>query len=131
MRNIEIAMLLGVTAFPHTALTQQPAPAPETYVLRSDVNMIVVHATVQDRQGAFVSGLTKNAFTISEDGVRQPIAAFTSDDVPVAVGIDIDASGSMGRRWSDTITGALTFIRESRPEDEIFVVHFNDAAQLA
>jgi hypothetical protein len=37
----------------------------------------------------------------------------------------------MAKRWSDTITGALTFIRESRPEDEIFVVHFNDAAQLA
>jgi VWFA-related protein len=93
--------------------------------------MIVIHATVQDRQGAFVSGLTKDAFTISEDGVRQQIAAFTSDDVPVAVGLVIDASGSMGGRWSDTITGALTFIRQSRTEDEIFVVHFSDAAQLA
>ena len=93
--------------------------------------MIVLHATVQDRHGAFVSGLTKDAFTIAEDGVRQQIASFSSEDVPVAVGLVIDNSGSMGRRGADDITGALTFIRESKPEDEIFVVHFNDAAQLA
>jgi Ca-activated chloride channel homolog len=130
MRNVDIARILTLALWMPSAWPQQPAANPETYVVRSDVNMIIIHATVQDRQGAFVSGLTKEAFTISEDGVRQQIATFNSDDVPVAVGLVIDNSGSMGRRWADVITGALTFIRESRPEDEIFVVHFSDVARL-
>jgi VWFA-related protein len=130
MQHVEIALILGLSTFAGAMFSQQPPPASDTYVVRADVNMIVIHATVQDRQAGFVSGLTKDAFTITEDGVRQQIIAFNSDDVPVAVGLVIDNSGSMGRRWADVITGALTFIRDSRPEDEIFVVHFNDTAQL-
>jgi VWFA-related protein len=130
MRNVDIALILGLTIFPQLAFTQPPPASQETYVVRADVNIILVHATVQERDGAFVSGLTKDAFTITEDGAKQQISSFNSDDVPVAVGLVIDNSGSMGGRWSHVITGALTFIRESKPEDEIFVVHFSDDARL-
>ena len=130
MRHVDITLILGLTIFPQLAFTQQPPASPDTYVVRADVNMILVHATVQDRSGGFVSGLTKDAFTITEDGAKQQISSFNSDDVPVAVGLVIDNSGSMGGRWSEVITGALTFIRESKPEDEIFVVHFSDDARL-
>ncbi len=130
MRNAEFGLILSLTAMMQAAPAQQPPPSPENYVVRADVNMIVVHATVQDGRGAFVSGLTKDAFTIAEDGAKQQVAVFSSDDVPVAVGLIIDNSGSMGRRWADVITGALTFIRDSKPEDEIFVVHFSDSARL-
>jgi VWFA-related protein len=130
MHNAELKLILSLTAVMQAAQPQQPASSPEGYVIRADVNMIVVHATVQDRRGAFISGLSKDAFTIREDGVKQQIAVFSSDDVPVAVGLIIDNSGSMGRRWSEVITGALTFIRGSKPEDQIFVVHFSDAARL-
>src|SRR5687768_1055110 len=130
MQHARSVLILGLAAVMQPAAPQQTASSPENYVVRADVNMIVVHATVQDRRGAFVSGLSRDAFTITEDGVKQQITAFNSDDVPVAVGLVIDNSGSMGRRWADVITGALTFIRDSRPEDEIFVVHFSDSAQL-
>lgn len=130
MRNVDITLILGLTIFPQLALTQPPPASPETYVVRADVNMILVHATVQERNGGFVSGLTKDSFTITEDGAKQQISSFNSDDVPVAVGLVIDNSGSMGGRWSEVITGALTFIRESKPQDEIFVVHFSDEARL-
>src|SRR4051794_964813 len=129
MRNAELGFLLSLAAMMQAA-AQQPPPSPENYVVRSDVNMIVVHATVQDGRGAFVSGLSKDAFAIAEDGVKQQIAVFSSDDVPVAVGLVIDNSGSMGRRWADVMTGALTFIRDSKPEDEMFVVHFSESARL-
>jgi Ca-activated chloride channel homolog len=130
MHNAELGLILSVTAIMQAAPLQQPASSPENYVVRADVNMIVVHATVQDRRGAFVTGLSRDAFTITEDGVKQQVAVFSSDDVPVAVGLVIDNSGSMGRRWADVITGALTFIRDSKPEDEIFVVHFSQVARL-
>jgi VWFA-related protein len=130
MPNANIAVILSLTAVIYGVLAQQPAPGPETYTVRSDVNMIVLHATVQGRDGAFVSGLTKDAFTIAEDGVRQEITVFNSEDVPVAVGLVIDNSGSMGPRRPEVITGALMFIRDSRPEDQIFVVNFNDVAEF-
>jgi VWFA-related protein len=130
MQHARIVLILGLAAVMQPAAPQQTASNPENYVVRADVNMIVVHATVQDRQGGFVSGLSKDAFTITEDGVKQQIAVFSSDDVPVAVGLVIDNSGSMGKRWADVITGALTFIRDSKPEDEMFVVHFSDVARL-
>ena len=76
MRNAEIGLILSLAAVMQSAPPQQPASSPENYVIRADVNMIVVHATVQDRQGGFVSGLTKDAFTITEDGVQQQISSF-------------------------------------------------------
>jgi len=110
VQHARIGLLLSLTTVMLHAAPQQTAPNAENYVVRSDVNMIVVHATVQDRQGAFVSGLTKDAFTISQDGVKQQIGVFSSDDVPLAVGLVIDNSGSMGNRWPDVFTGALSFI---------------------
>jgi Ca-activated chloride channel homolog len=128
MRKINKAVVLSLVCLT-AALPQEPKP--DTFVLRSDVNVIVLHATVQDRDGGFVSGLDQSAFKISEDGVPQQITIFSSEDVPVAVGLVMDNSGSMTRRRADVITGALTFIKERKPDDEIFVVNFNNTAELA
>src|SRR4051812_46484943 len=125
MQHLELAVILGLTSLLPPLLSQQPVGNTETYVLRTEVNMIVVHATVQDRQGAFISGLTKDFFTITEGGVRQEFGTFISDDVPLAVGLVIDNSGRMVQRWEEVITGALTFVCDSRPEHEMFVVHLN------
>lgn len=129
MRSASFSFTLGLTML---AVAQVPVPPPpDNFVVRSDVNMIVLHATVQDRSGGFISGLAKESFTIAEDGARQEITTFSSEDVPVAVGLVIDNSGSMARRRPEVITGALMFIRDSRREDEIFVVNFRDVAELA
>jgi len=131
MRKIEVLLLTALAAFGQVPTPPAGPPADsKDYVLRSDVNMILLHATVQDSHGAFVSGLPKDSFSITEDRVKQPITFFRSDDVPVAVGLVIDNSGSMVKRRADVITGALIFIRDSRPEDEMFVVNFNDRAEL-
>ena len=72
MRKIEVLLLTALAA---SGQVPPPAADPQDYVLRSDVNMILLHATVQDSHGAFVSGLPKDAFSVTEDRVRQPITA--------------------------------------------------------
>jgi VWFA-related protein len=112
------------------ALQAQAPAVPDDFTIRADVNLIVLHATVQGGRGQFVSGLTREAFRVAEDGVPQEITLFVSNEVPVVAGVVIDQSGSMGRRRPDVIVGALTFVQRSNPADEMFVVNFNNTAQL-
>ena len=91
-----------------------------------DVNLVVLHATVTDRSGQFVSGLRQKDFVIYDDGVPQPITLFRHEDVPVTVGIVVDHSGSMGPKIFDVMAAASTFARASNPADQMFVVNFNE-----
>jgi len=86
----------------------------------------MLHATVRDRKGGFVSGLGKRDFQVFEDGAPQVIQIFEHEDVPVAVGLVVDNSGSMGRKRKEVTAAALAFVRSSNPRDEMFVVNFNE-----
>ncbi|MHB8501606.1 MAG: VWA domain-containing protein [Candidatus Acidiferrales bacterium] len=88
--------------------------------------MVVLHATVRDREGRFVSGLQKQDFRVYEDNQLQRIELFQHEDVPIAVGLVVDNSGSMQRKQSDVAAAALAFVRSSNPVDEMFVVNFNE-----
>jgi len=93
--------------------------------------MVVLPATVQDHKGTLVSGLEKSDFQIYEDGVPQEIKYFSHQDIPVTVGLLIDNSGSMRRKRSDVIAAALAFARSSNPQDQMFVVNFNEKVSFA
>lgn len=95
------------------------------FVIRSDVPLVLLDVSVQDRGGGFVSGLGKENFHLLENGHPQPITVFAGRDVPVTVGILVDESFSMGPKRADTLTAAMTFVHESNPQDEMFVVNFN------
>jgi len=82
--------------------------------------------SVRDSEGGFVSGLGKDAFTILEDGHPQTITQFANQDVPVSIGLIVDNSGSMRSKKPEVITSALVLIQASNPQDEVFVVNFND-----
>jgi VWFA-related protein len=99
---------------------------PEPYRISVDVDLVVLHATVLDRQGRFVSGLGERDFEVYEDGVRQSIRLFRHEDIPVTVGLVVDHSGSMRPKLSEVIAAARTFVRSSNPEDRMFVVNFNE-----
>jgi VWFA-related protein len=90
------------------------------------VDVVVLHATTQDRHGNLVSGLGKSNFRIYEDGVLQTIKYFSHEDIPVTVGLVVDNSGSMGPKRADVIAAALAFARSSNPQDQMFVVNFNE-----
>jgi VWFA-related protein len=87
---------------------------------------VVLHATVQNHKGILVSGLGKDNFQVYEDGVLQQIDYFSHEDIPVTVGLVVDNSGSMRSKRSDVIAAALAFARSSNPQDQMFVVNFNE-----
>jgi len=96
------------------------------YAIRSNVNLVALQATVRDRKGAPVAGLSNENFQVFEDKVPQQIESFSHEDVPVTVGLVIDSSGSMQPKYADVIAAALAFAHSSNPEDQIFVVNFNE-----
>ena len=115
---------------PATAGQQQPPDENGTYVLRRDVDEVLLHATVVDDKQRIVTNLDKSAFTVFEDGKPQTIVSFRHEDIPVAMGIVIDNSGSMREKRAKVNQAALNLVRASNPQDEIFVVNFNDEYYL-
>jgi Ca-activated chloride channel homolog len=95
------------------------------FVIRSDVPLVLLDVSVQDRAGGFVSGLQKENFRVLENGHPQPVTVFAGRDVPVTAGILVDESFSMGPKRADALTAAMTFVHESNPQDEMFVINFN------
>jgi VWFA-related protein len=126
-------------ALPALLVAQAPPPssgAPAAdkkgreYTINVDVNMVVLHATVMDKKGRLINDLGKDNFRIYEDGVLQKLAVFSHADIPLTVGIVIDDSGSMREKRSAVSTAALTFVKTSNPQDQVFVVNFNDVSYV-
>jgi Ca-activated chloride channel homolog len=107
-------------------LSGQTGPPAGDSTISVDVNLVVLHVTVLDRNGGFVSGLGKEDFHVYEDGAPQVIQVFDHEDVPVAVGLAVDNSGSMSRKRKEVTAAALAFVRASNPRDQMFVVNFNE-----
>lgn len=123
-----IGFLAAAVALALPALAQQP-PEGET-VFRSDTRLVVLHATVVDKKGNFVTNLPASAFRVYEDGVEQQVKIFRREDVPVSMGIVIDNSGSMRDKRRQVEQAALGLVKASNRDDEVFVVNFNDEAWL-
>jgi Ca-activated chloride channel homolog len=102
----------------------------ESFRISVDVDLVVLHATVTDRRGGFVSSLGEQDFEIYEDGVRQRIRLFRNEDIPVTVGLVVDHSTTMRPRLKEVSAAARTFVRSSNREDEMFVVNFNERVSL-
>ena len=87
---------------------------------------MLLDVSVKDSAGGFAAGLTKDNFKITEDGKVQTITQFADADIPVTIGLAIDESGSMRPKRPEVITAALAFIQASNPQDELFVLNFNE-----
>jgi Ca-activated chloride channel family protein len=91
-----------------------------------DVNLVVLHTTVLDDRGKFAEGLAQDNFRVFEDKVEQKLSVFKREDIPVSMGLVIDNSGSMRDKRPRVNEAALTLVQNSNPQDEAFVVNFND-----
>jgi Ca-activated chloride channel family protein len=102
----------------------------ESLRISVDVALVVLHATVTDRDGSFVHDLVEQDFQVYEDGAPQRIRLFKNEDIPIAVGLVIDHSTTMLPKLAEVSAAAQTFVRASNPEDEMFVVNFNEKVTL-
>ena len=109
--------------------------APETndsgvFVFKKEVDEVVLHATVVDDKQHMITNLDKGAFTVYENGQPQAITSFRHEDIPVAMAVVVDNSGSMREKRQKVNAAALNLVRASNPQDEVFVVNFNDEYYL-
>jgi Ca-activated chloride channel homolog len=137
-------LVLGLPLLGHAQQPARPAPPPaeteqappasqppsnaqgKTYAIQRDVNLVVLHASVIGERGQFITGLKQDDFRIFEDKVEQKLSVFRQEDVPVSMGLVIDNSGSMRDKRPEVNAAALTLVKTSNPQDEAFVVNFND-----
>ncbi|MBZ5618978.1 MAG: VWA domain-containing protein [Acidobacteriia bacterium] len=123
IRNLLIASAVSLVSGLFAGLQKEDQ---SDFTIRSDVRLVLLDVSVKDREGGFVSGLAQDNFSVFENGRPQKITVFANDDLPVTVGILVDESFSMRAKRDDVLTAAQTFIEESNPRDEIFVLNFND-----
>ena len=91
---------------------------------------MALHVTVADTRGEFVADLKSGNFRVFENKIEQKISLFSRDDVPVTMGLVVDNSASMRAKRAQVNAAAMTFVRTSNPQDEAFVVNFNDEYYL-
>ena len=98
--------------------------------IKVNVEMTLVNLTVTDPLDRLVTGLEKEHFRVFEDGVEQEVVTLSSEDVPVSIGLVFDMSGSMSDKVEKAREAAVQFMRTANPQDQFFLVSFNDRAEL-
>ncbi len=110
---------------------QPPSPFGIQPVLRADSALVLIPAHITTATGQSIVNLGIDNFRLLEDNVEQTITHFSTDDAPVSVGILFDASGSMAKKMTVAAEAVATFFKTTNPEDEFFLVQFNDRAKLS
>jgi len=112
------------------AQTPSQTPSPEDPTFTVGTRLVVLPVSVLDKNGKLVTDLQQKAFKVFENGIEQPIKIFRREDVPISLGIIIDNSGSMREKRQRVENAALDLVRASNPQDEVFIVNFNEDAYL-
>jgi len=129
-------LIAAVCVFSAALAAQDKPPQPQKgqsekdYTLPVEVNLVEIPVSVLDKDGHPVDGLKQENFQVFEDKVQQTIKTFRHEDIPLSVGLVIDNSGSMRNKRERVNSAALAFARESNPDDETFIVNFDDSAYL-
>jgi Ca-activated chloride channel family protein len=135
---LKIFLSTGCSAlllFGTSAAGQQTAPldggeTTSPFQISVSLNLVVLPTTVLNKKGGYAADLRQENFDVFEDNVRQTVRLFRNDDIPVTAGLVIDHSGSMQRKMPDVLTAANVFVKFSNPEDQMFVVNFNERVTL-
>jgi len=124
---------------PLQGLTKPPSAGPSRLstdqakrkgTIKVDVDLVLVNVTVTDPFNRLVTGLEQENFRVFEDSAEQEVVHFSSEDVPISIGVVFDLSGSMANKVDKARLAAVQFFKTANPQDEFFLVSFNDRAQL-
>lgn len=119
---------------PHVQTAEKdPSPAAlerRSGTIRVDTSLVEINVTVTDPLNRFVTGLEKEHFRLFEDKIEQKIRDFSSEDAPLSIGLVFDTSGSMGPKLQKSRQAAAQFFKTANPQDEFFLVEFNDRPEL-
>ena len=129
MRTIPFYSVLVFGASLLTSDFARPVAAQDRPTFRTNSELVVLHVSVRDGGGRYVTGLSKDAFTVIDDAKPQTLEMFSAAEVPATVGFLIDNSNSMRPSRERVVASAVAFARHSHPEDEIFTLAFNEAVQ--
>jgi VWFA-related protein len=121
-----LLLFLGIAGSSPSFLIQRPANADAQAKITVTANLVLLPVRVTNARGTFVSGLTLPDFRVYEDGQLQDLTVFDDGDAPVTVGLVVDHSRSMGPKLPDVAIAVSSFAHSSNPQDEMFVVDFND-----
>jgi VWFA-related protein len=122
-------LFLGSSASNAQSYRSAPPPPPDTntqHAISVTSELVVIPVNVIDTNGNFVSGLNENNFRVYEEKRLQDLSLFQQEDAPVSVGLIVDHSASMGPKLSNVVAAVSAFANSGNPEDEMFVVDFND-----
>jgi Ca-activated chloride channel family protein len=140
IRGVACAAILSCILVPETSFPQSSTQATpdkpqvakkSAKSMKVDVDMTLVNVTVTDPYGRLVTGLEQNNFRVFEDNTEQEVVRFSSEDVPISIGVIFDMSGSMADKFEKSRLAAVQFFKTANPQDEFCLVDFNDRAQLA
>jgi Ca-activated chloride channel family protein len=123
-----IFSILGFS--PSLATKRPPAGLDAQTKIAVSVNLVLLPVKVTDARGTFVAGLKREDFRVFEDGQLQKLTVFEERDTPVTVGLVVDHSRSMGAKIPDVVAAVTSFAHSSNPQDEMFVVDFNDDVSI-
>ncbi len=119
-------MVRLTSAFLLAIVAAQTSSAQERAHFSSESELVVLHVAVRDKRGGYVGGLAQDAFRVSENRQPQTISFFNNQDAPVTVGLLIDSSGSMSPNREMVIAASMAFSKAMNPQDEFFVLGFNE-----
>ena len=122
----QLGLWLALAAASGVLMAQKPDDA----TFRADTRLVVLPVTVVDKSGRMITTLPQSAFHVFENGVPQQVKLFKREDIPVSMGLIIDNSGSMRDKRQKVAAAAVALVKASNPDDEAFVVNFNDDAYL-
>jgi len=125
-----LLLFLGIAGSSKSLLTVGSATVAAQANITVAANLVLLPVNVTNARGTFVSGLKAQDFRVYEDGKLQALTVFEQGDTPVTVGLVVDHSRSMGSKLPGVVIAVSSFIHLSNPQDEMFVVDFNDDVSI-
>lgn len=124
-------------ATPTKAFPGVPTPAEidpslktNTKPMRVDVDLVLIPVTVTDPMNRLVTGLEKENFSLWDNGQKEEIRHFSSEDAPISLGVIFDMSGSMNNKVDKAKEAVVEFFKTANPDDEFFMIAFNDKPEM-